>query len=41
MGYINDSYVLLHYFMKKTAKTPVKEIEKAKREYNEILGGIV
>ena len=41
VGYINDSFVLLHHFMKKTAKTPTKEIEKAKKEYNEILGGKV
>ena len=29
---VNESYVLLHRFMKKTQKTPVREIEKAKRE---------
>ncbi len=28
----NGSYVLLHHFMKKTTKTPAREIEKAKRE---------
>ncbi len=28
----NGSFVLLHQFMKKTQKTPPKEIEKAKRE---------
>lgn len=27
-----DSYILLHHFMKKTQKTPAREIEKAKRE---------
>jgi phage-related protein len=26
-----DHFVLLHYFMKKTQKTPAKEIEQAKR----------
>jgi len=26
-----DSFILLHYFMKKTQKTPPREIEKAKR----------
>ena len=28
----NGSFVLLHHFMKKTKKTPAREIEKAKRE---------
>lgn len=28
----NDEVVLLHYFIKKTRKTPVLEIEKAKNE---------
>lgn len=28
----NGSFVLLHQFMKKTQKTPAREIEKAKRE---------
>lgn len=28
----NDSFVLLHQFMKKTQKTPLREVEKAKRE---------
>lgn len=32
VGWINGSYVLLHHFMKKTQKTPMREIEKAKRE---------
>ena len=31
-GAINGKYVLLHQFMKKTQKTPKREIEKAKRE---------
>lgn len=37
VGYINDSFVLLHHFVKKTQKTPKKEISKAKKEYQEIL----
>lgn len=37
VGYINDSFVLLHHFTKKTQKTPKKEIIKAKKEYQEIL----
>ena len=31
-GVIGGRYVLLHQFMKKTQKTPAREIEKAKRE---------
>jgi phage-related protein len=30
--YMDDSFVLLHHFIKKTQKTPSKEIERAKRE---------
>ena len=30
-----DTFVLLHHFIKKTRKTPVREIEKAKREIEE------
>lgn len=32
VGWVNGSYVLLHQFMKRTQKTPAREIEKAKRE---------
>ena len=32
---VNDSFVLLHSFVKKTQKTPRGEIEKAKRELKE------
>ena len=32
----SDGCVLLHHFMKKTQKTPKREIEKAKRELEEI-----
>lgn len=31
------SYVLLHYFTKKTQKTPRREIEKAKRELADLI----
>lgn len=31
-GYVDGSFVLLHTFMKKTNKTPRREIEKAKQE---------
>jgi phage-related protein len=37
IGWINGSYVLLHQFMKKSQKTPAREIEKAKRELADIL----
>lgn len=33
----NGSYVLLHSFMKKTQKTPAREIEKAKRELADLI----
>lgn len=37
VGWANGSFVLLHSFMKKTQKTPPREIEKAKREYADLL----
>ena len=33
----NGGFVLLHQFMKKTQKTPQKEIEKAKRELEDLI----
>lgn len=33
----NESFVLLHYFMKKTPRTPPREIEKAKREFADLV----
>ncbi len=33
----SGSFVLLHYFIKKTQKTPRREIEKAKREIKDII----
>lgn len=33
----NGSFVLLHQFMKKTQKTPAREIEKAKRELEDLI----
>lgn len=33
----HGSYVLLHCFTKKTQKTPIREIEKAKRELAEMI----
>ncbi|MBR4079820.1 MAG: type II toxin-antitoxin system RelE/ParE family toxin [Christensenellaceae bacterium] len=30
-AWVDDSFVLLHHFMKKTQKTPQREISKAKR----------
>lgn len=35
--WVNGSYVLLHQFMKKTQKTPAREIEKAKRELADLI----
>lgn len=34
-AWANESFVLLHHFMKKTQKTPQKEIEQAKRELDD------
>ena len=36
VAWVNNSYVLLHHFMKKTQKTPRREIEKALREYEDL-----
>ncbi|MBQ3678336.1 MAG: type II toxin-antitoxin system RelE/ParE family toxin [Succinivibrio sp.] len=33
---MNNSYVLLHLFIKKTQKTPRREIEKALREFEDL-----
>lgn len=33
----NGSFVLLHHFIKKTQKTPTREIEKAKRELADLI----
>lgn len=42
VSFTNGRFVLLHCFLKKTQKTPKREIEKAKKEYQEIIenGGI-
>lgn len=37
VAWVNGSYVLLHQFMKKTQKTPAREIEKTKRELADIV----
>lgn len=37
VGWVDDSYVLLHQFVKKTQKTPTREIEKAKREFDDLM----
>lgn len=36
VAWVDNSFVLLHHFMKKTQKTPNKEIEKAKRELKDL-----
>ena len=35
-AWVNDTFVLLHHFMKETRKTPAREIEKAKRELTDL-----
>lgn len=37
VGWVNGGYVLLHHFMKKTQKTPAREIEQAKRELADLI----
>lgn len=37
VGWINGSFVLLHHFKKKTQKTPMREISKAKREIADLI----
>ena len=37
VGWVNESYVLLHQFTKKTQKTPLREIERAKRELADLI----
>ena len=37
VGWVNGSFVLLHQFMKKTQKTPAREITKAKRELADLI----
>lgn len=37
IGWANGSYILLHQFIKKTQKTPAREIEKAKKELADII----
>ena len=34
-GLVNGKFVLLHHFVKKTQKTPPREIEQAKRELDD------
>lgn len=34
-GWVDGAFVLLHCFVKKTQKTPKREIEQAKRELND------
>lgn len=37
VAWVDGNYVLLHHFVKKTQKTPAREIEKAKRELADLL----
>ena len=36
VAWFDGSFVLLHHFVKKTQKTPRREIEKAKRELKDL-----
>lgn len=36
VAWIDGSFVLLHHFMKKTQKTPKREIDQAKREFADL-----
>lgn len=36
VAWVNDSFVLLHQFMKKTQKTPKREIKQAQKEYADL-----
>lgn len=33
----NQTYIMLHHFVKKTQKTPVREIEQAKKNYSSFI----
>ena len=37
VGWVDGGYVLLHHFIKKTQKTPMHEIEQAKRELADLM----
>ena len=37
VAWVNNSFVLLHQFMKKTQKTPKREIKQAQKEYNNLI----
>ena len=36
VAWLDENFVLLHHFVKKTQKTPRREIEKAKRELKDL-----
>lgn len=38
VAWINGGYVLLHHFVKKTQRTPVREIEKAQKALADLIG---
>ena len=39
VAWIDNSFILLHHFLKKTQKTPAREIERAKRELADLRAG--
>lgn len=38
--FVNKNIILLHAFLKKTAKTPEREIDKAFKNYNDVINNI-
>ncbi|WKY47162.1 type II toxin-antitoxin system RelE/ParE family toxin [Eubacteriaceae bacterium ES3] len=38
VAWVDGSYVLLHHFIKKSQKTPKRELEQAKRELSVLMG---
>ena len=39
VAWLDDGFVLLHHFLKKSQKTPKREIDKAKREWQDLIDG--
>lgn len=39
VAWLDGNYILLHHFIKKTQKTPAREIEQAKRELVRLIEG--
>ena len=39
VAWLDGGFVLLHHFLKKSQKTPKREIDKAKREWQDLIDG--